>query len=200
MMRIGGVDITLSRKNIETILSYVPVGPSETCWEWTGSRNSSGYGRYYFSRNSRIHEGLAHRIVHTLLVGKIPDDMVIDHLCHNRICVNPTHHEIVTLAENTRRGNVPRTRCKRGHMYTEENSRVGAKGERFCRACYEEVGRERNRSYYHANKERYKEGQERYWRRKLGLDTEPRCGVLTRHGTICDRVSGHDGRHYPKKN
>ncbi len=36
--------------------------------------------------------------------GHIPDNMVIDHICGNRICVNPLHMEVVSQAENCRRG------------------------------------------------------------------------------------------------
>ena len=31
-----------------------------------------------------------------------------------------------------------RTHCKRGHEYTPENTRVGAAGQRCCKACYDE--------------------------------------------------------------
>ena len=36
--------------------------------------------------------------------GPIPAGMVIDHLCRNRNCVRPDHLEVVTPAQNTRRG------------------------------------------------------------------------------------------------
>jgi hypothetical protein len=37
-------------------------------------------------------------------VGPIPSGMQIDHLCRNTLCVNPDHMEVVTNAENGRRG------------------------------------------------------------------------------------------------
>jgi hypothetical protein len=47
---------------------------------------------------------LAHRVAYRLTVGEIPDGLTVDHLCRNRMCVNPDHMELVTLAENGRRG------------------------------------------------------------------------------------------------
>jgi hypothetical protein len=54
-----------------------------------------------------------------MLVGKIPSDKEIDHLCRVRNCVNPEHLEPVTREENLRRGecNGAKTCCPRGHKY-----------------------------------------------------------------------------------
>lgn len=45
-------------------------------------------------------EKLAHRYAYELLVGAIPDGMQIDHICHNRACVNPGHLRPVTRKQN----------------------------------------------------------------------------------------------------
>lgn len=47
---------------------------------------------------------MAHRLIYTMLIGEIPEGMVLDHLCRNRRCVNPHHLEPVTVKENTHRG------------------------------------------------------------------------------------------------
>lgn len=70
------------------------------CWNWTGYRNRGGYGRYMHQKRMQ----LAHRVSYELLVGPVPDGLVIDHLCRNPSCVNPDHLEPVTNAENIRRG------------------------------------------------------------------------------------------------
>jgi|SRR3990167_9644245 len=49
---------------------------------------------------------LAHRYLYEKRYGKIPEGMVVDHLCRNPMCVNLNHLEMVTIAENTRRGKV----------------------------------------------------------------------------------------------
>lgn len=76
------------------------VQKGESCWEWTGARDAKGYGKFCLNRQVAY----AHRFAYETLVGQIPDGMTIDHLCANKPCVNPSHMEIVTLEENTRRG------------------------------------------------------------------------------------------------
>lgn len=109
-------------------------GPTE-CWLWTASR-SDGYGHFHVSR-ARMP---AHRYAYELLVGPIPEGLILDHLCRVRHCVNPAHLEPVTSAENTLRGygmparNARKTHCKYGHEFTPENTRRTRLG-RECRTC-----------------------------------------------------------------
>jgi hypothetical protein len=198
-IRVNKTDITLQASDIELILSRIPIGPDQDCWPWTGPKKSNGYGRHNLWRDGRRYEASAPRLVYSVLVEAVPEDLVPDHLCQNNICVNPSHLEIVTVAENSRRTGERRTHCKRKHEFTEENTRVDTAGARQCRACYEEVGRERNRGYYHANKEAHRKSAELYWQRKLGTDVGPDCGVITKRGTVCGRPEGHEGRHYPRR-
>lgn len=70
------------------------------CWEWQHHKNTDGYGvRCVNSKYFR-----AHRYMYEKLVGPIPENMTLDHLCRVRHCVNPDHMEVVTTEENTRRG------------------------------------------------------------------------------------------------
>ena len=75
------------------------VDPETGCWLWTRSKSLDGYG--WTSLNDKTYQ--AHRLVWILLVGPIPDGLVIDHLCRTRHCVNVTHMELVTPGENVRR-------------------------------------------------------------------------------------------------
>ncbi|RYF11406.1 MAG: HNH endonuclease, partial [Oxalobacteraceae bacterium] len=43
------------------------------------------------------------RAAYAALKGPIPDGLTLDHLCENKICINPAHLEPVTRAENARR-------------------------------------------------------------------------------------------------
>lgn len=109
---------------------------ADGCWFWTGFP-SGGYGRIRVA-GVRVQ---AHRYSYELHVGLIPDGLQVDHLCRNRLCVNPDHLEPVTPRQNTLRGNNPSavtTRtgvCKRGHFMDDANTRVRPNGKRECRAC-----------------------------------------------------------------
>jgi hypothetical protein len=45
-----------------------------------------------------------HRVVYVLLVGEIPEGLILDHKCRVRWCCNPEHLEPVTVQVNTIRG------------------------------------------------------------------------------------------------
>lgn len=122
----------------------------DDCWPWNGYANKvTGYGTVHVGGQNL----LAHRVSWELFRGPIPKDMQIDHLCHgadpdcpgrkcrHRLCVNPAHLEVVTSAENTRRGLLHTkyrrrpTHCKYGHEFTEENTSFDARGRRMCKTC-----------------------------------------------------------------
>jgi len=116
------------------------VNKTETCWLWTGAEGVRGYGNLYVNGKFRA----AHRLAYELLVGPIPEQLHLDHLCRIRMCVNPDHLEPVTPHENVMRGMSPaaiavrENKCQRGHEFTPENTiRVGTQGRRRrqCRTC-----------------------------------------------------------------
>lgn len=73
---------------------------TDACWKWLGKTLPGGYGCKQFD-NRTI---LAHRWIFQMFNGWLPKEAVLDHLCRNRSCVNPMHLEIVSQAENIRRG------------------------------------------------------------------------------------------------
>lgn len=128
------------------------VDASGDCWEWTGPRTPTGYGRCYFRGN----QVGAHRVAIELLVGPIPSHLEVDHLCRNRSCVNPDHLELVTHRENLRRSPalaVGKSHCPQGHPYSGENlnERMTPNGrtKKTCRVC----DRAHNRRYRARQKE-----------------------------------------------
>lgn len=80
----------------------------EGCWIWTGAANWGGYGVTTFDGVV----GLAHRYIYEILHGiKLGRFEFLDHKCRVRICVNPNHVEMVSPAENSRRGSAVQAAC-----------------------------------------------------------------------------------------
>jgi len=120
------------------------------CLVWTGYYNpKSRYGTWSFWEDGGTKNDLAHRLAWRLLVGPIPEGMVVDHGnpergCLNRGCGEPSHLELITQAENVRRrvghddgGDFHRkkTHCPHGHPYDEENTGYRKSGARYCKKC-----------------------------------------------------------------
>ena len=103
------------------------------CWEWTKSLHHNGYAS---CTPKTFGSNRAHRVTYKLLVGPIPEGLVIDHLCRVRHCINPAHMEPVTDTENKRRGAAAITHCPHGHEYTPDNTYTHpSRGTRCCRRC-----------------------------------------------------------------
>lgn len=70
------------------------------CWEWQGSRNPEGYGKFRLPGHGRTVFG-AHRVSYMLYNGLFPDPgLVVRHKCDNPCCVNPFHLEPGTVKDN----------------------------------------------------------------------------------------------------
>jgi hypothetical protein len=122
--------------------SKVDLGGWLDCWPWKRAVGSHGYGALTVESKP----WLAHRLAYTLLVGPIPKGLTIDHLCQNKVCVNPCHMEVVTRGENARRGEPnrqvrsgggwmrQRDACANGHEYVPGSYRMW-RGARVCKAC-----------------------------------------------------------------
>lgn len=76
------------------------VDKSGECWLWTAYRDRDGYGQATATIAGKRRMGYVHRLSYSLSVGTIPDGMQVDHMCHNRGCVNPEHLRIATRKQN----------------------------------------------------------------------------------------------------
>lgn len=84
-------------------------GYETPCWIWQLRCSETGYPLYTWTVNNKRTTRKMHRWYYEQTKGPIPEGLCIDHLCHQRDCVNPDHMEPVTHAENCRR----RSRAKR---------------------------------------------------------------------------------------
>lgn len=132
--RTGPLRKTASERFWEKVVT-TPDG----CMIWNGGKTLGGYGRFAAETAHRggVQE-MAHRWSYEDKVGPIPEGFDIDHLCRVRACVNPSHLEPVTRAENIRRAAAIKTACPAGHPYTEDNTSRNAEGHRKCRTCVTE--------------------------------------------------------------
>lgn len=84
--------------------------PQGECQVWTGAKVRNGYGVVSYNGKRE----LAHRVAYELSNGTIPDGLVIDHVCHNRACVNAAHLRAVTQKQNLENNGEPNSRNKSG--------------------------------------------------------------------------------------
>ena len=112
-----------------------PLDLSTPCWVWPGAIGEDGYPvskrayrRIAWSYHEEVDDGTRE----------------VDHMCQKKSCVNPLHLDIVSHTENMKR--VPtwhKTHCRKGHVFTPENTYSGWGNKRKCRACNAAIQRAR---------------------------------------------------------
>lgn len=98
---------------------WVKVDKTDDCWIWTAGKFTAGYGTFKVNGKNR----LAHRLAYQLMVGDIPDGLLIDHTCYNKLCVNPSHLRPVTNKQNQE---------NQGHLTARNKS--GVRGVHWCKS------------------------------------------------------------------
>ena len=135
------------------------------CWPWLGYCDRLGYGwieKAPLVGSGRAGTAKAARVAWEIWnQRKVPEGLVIDHLCRRPVCVNPHHLEAVSQHLNVLRGNggkhwAAKTACPAGHPYDQANTYVNTTRDgnkhRECRAC----GRSPRRRAFHRERQRLK--------------------------------------------
>ena len=89
------------------------VNKSDSCWEWTASKDRDGYGIFCVTAPKTMK---AHRISAELAGKDITQ--VVRHTCHNPACVNPDHLVSGTQTDNMK------------DMYQAGRARIGYGGRK----------------------------------------------------------------------
>jgi hypothetical protein len=95
---------------------WAKVEKTDGCWQWTGSRNSDGYGNFH---DRGTHSTKAHRFIYERTYGEIPPGYNVCHRCDNPSCVRPDHLFLGTQADNMRD-------CQRKGRYSRATGQIGS--------------------------------------------------------------------------
>lgn len=79
-------------------------GYETECWLWTGpDSGKEGRGAGYPRMSLNGQTVAVHLVMWTNANGFLPGKKQIDHKCRNRLCVRPSHLEMVTQRQNLKR-------------------------------------------------------------------------------------------------
>lgn len=110
------------------------------CLVWSGAPNSSGYGGILV--NGKYWR--AHRYALARTGVRVDEGDLVDHICHNRLCVNPSHLRIVTKSENAQNRRSATAKSKSGIRGVSYNPRrrewaavVGYEGQLYAAGYFQ---------------------------------------------------------------
>lgn len=144
-----GAEVKIARDPVERF--WEKVNKTGDCWVWTAA--TSGPRDYQYGTmvvGSRTdgtrHYIKAHVYAYELLVGVVPQGMIVHHKCENTRCVRPDHLEaidqkthILERHNGVTAQNARKTHCPKGHPFVGDNLYIEEQGGgRRCRICRRE--------------------------------------------------------------
>ncbi len=122
-------------KNLEDkITEKIHFGKGDECWPWVGATVGCGYGVV-------AHKGkmlVAHREAYRLRYGKLASTKKVLRTCKNRLCCNPEHMILGSLAEAHQLQRVKRNDLRRGKwkLSDKQKNRIKERALRGERATW----------------------------------------------------------------
>ena len=104
----------------ERFWAKVDKGSDGGCWLWVGAKQPEGYGQIAIGDGTR-RLAYAHRLSFQWDNPSLGiDGLMIDHVCHVRACVNPSHLRLATCKQNAE--NLPKN-DRRGTWFNKQSQR-----------------------------------------------------------------------------
>lgn len=88
-----------NRELITRFWDKVDKNETDECWNWKAGTQSKGYGSFGIGNGNTA---LAHRVAFELAFGENLEGLCVMHSCDNRICCNPNHLKLGSIADNNR--------------------------------------------------------------------------------------------------
>lgn len=105
------------------------VEETDTCWIWRGCVDGL-YGKIGIGNTGKQRSALVHRVAYELQTTvELPETLVLDHLCRNKLCVRASHLDPVTFEENSRRART--THGKSHEKWTGQRKMSRSSVDRF---------------------------------------------------------------------
>jgi len=150
-----------TERQLKNFFAKVGFDSESGCHPWLGAKGfhesypgdlTQAQGRFNFNGRTVT----AYRFAMFVELGFTDPGPTVDHLCHNRICVNPLHLRCVAQIENNRnRRPILSDYCKNGHIRTDANTYIDTNGNRSCRECSRIRDRQRYEKKYAAEKKTF---------------------------------------------
>ena len=101
---------------------WVSVEKTDGCWNWTSGTDTGGYSKLVVDGRNMS----GHRYSFRLHGGVVPKGMFLDHICHNRRCVNPAHLRIASRQQNNAHAKIRKDNTTGFKGVTKERGRFRA--------------------------------------------------------------------------